>query len=226
MYTPPHFQERRPAVIAEAIRSIRLATLITATQDDYQASPVPMVLKQDGDVFALETHVARPNPHWTVLDVPRPSIAVFQGPHAYVSPSFYPSKREHGRVVPTWNYIAVHAHGLLERVDDAAWLAAHLQDLTVENEADRAHPWHITDAPAAFIGTLSRTIVGLRFRVGRFEASWKMAQHKGEADRGGVMAGLSASTSDADRAVGAVMSTLEQRRSTSALNREGSEKRR
>lgn len=117
MYTPTQFREQRPAVLAEAVRSIQLATLITGTPEVYHASHVPMVLKKEDGAWVLETHVARPNAHWTKLQAgPLASLAVFQGPQAYVSPSWYAIKREHGKVVPTWNYIAVHAHGTLELV--------------------------------------------------------------------------------------------------------------
>ena len=212
MYAPTQFREHSAEVLARAIHDIQLATLITATPDGYHASHVPMVLRDEGGAFALETHVARPNPHWTVLDQPLASLAVFQGPQAYVSPSWYETKRQHGKVVPTWNYIAVHAHGSLEVVEDEAWLLRHLDDLTNANESGREHPWATSDAPADFIGNLARAIVGLRLRVERIEGSWKMIQHRSEGDRHGAIAGLSATSRPGDAAVAEVMRRLEDAR--------------
>ncbi len=213
MYVPVQFRETRSDVLAGAVRDIQLATLVTLHEGAYHASHVPMVLKDDGGALTLETHVARGNPHWSAVDAASlVSLAVFQGPQAYVSPSWYETKREHGKVVPTWNYIAVHAHGPLERVADDAWLLAHLDDLTLANEAGRAHPWSVADAPAGFIDNLARAIVGLRLRVTRLEGSWKMIQHRSEGDRHGTMAGLAASPRAGDRAVADVMATLERAR--------------
>ena len=206
MYVPKQFREERPEILARAIRDIGLAALATTVADELQVSHVPMVLKEDaGGAWTLETHVARPNPHWQ-----RPggaTVAIFQGPQSYVSPSWYPTKREHGRVVPTWNYIAVHAHGALEVVDDETWLLAHLDDLTRENEAGRAHPWNVSDAPAEFIRGLTRAIVGLRLPVRRAEGAWKMIQHRSEGDRLGTIAGLE--TEPAGREVARTMRELE-----------------
>lgn len=120
MYSPAQFQENRPDVLARAIRDIQLATLVTAHGRDDAASHVPMVLKVDRDTMVLESHVARSNDHWAVLDEPRPSLAVFSGPQTYVSPSWYETKRQHGKVVPTWNDVSVHARGRLEVLSDPA----------------------------------------------------------------------------------------------------------
>jgi transcriptional regulator len=214
VYTPTQFREERPEVLAQAIREIQLATLITATgAGDYKASHLPMVLKRQDERFVLEGHLARPNEHWSVLrDGPRASLAVFQGPQAYVSPSWYESKRRHGKVVPTWNYIAVHAQGALGIVEDEAWLTGHLNDLTRANESGREHPWAVADAPEDFIRNLARGVVGLRLAVERIEGSWKMAQHRPEGDRLGAIAGLSASARPSDKAVAAVMRGLEAAR--------------
>ena len=190
MYARKQSKEMRPQILAAAIRDIQFAALITVADGAYHASHVPMVLKDSAEGFVLESHLARPNRHWTALDTPRASLAVFQGPQAYVSPSWYPAKREHGRVVPTWAYVAVHAHGTLERVDDPAWLMAHLADVTDANEAGRAHPWAMSDAPADFIPALARGVVGLRLVVERLEGVWKLNQHRSEADQAGMAEGL------------------------------------
>ncbi len=202
MYAPQQFREERADVLTASIRDIGLAALATFAEGELHVSHVPMVLKE-GPV--LETHVARPNGHWRLGG---PTVAIFQGPQAYVSPSFYASKREHGRVVPTWNYVAVHAHGTLEAVDDAAWLRAHLDDLVREREGGRAQPWEVNDAPAEFIAKLAGAIVGLRLTVTRLEGAWKMIQHRSEGDRLGTIAGLAAEGSD----VADVMRALEAAR--------------
>ena len=195
MYVPKQFREERPEILAGAIRDIGFAALATGGADDLQVSHVPMMLKE-GDAWVLETHVARPNPHWERAQ--RPTVAIFQGPQSYISPSWYATKREHGKVLPTWNYIAVHVHGTLEVVDDEGWLLAHLNDLTRENEETREAPWKVSDAPAEFIRGLTRAIVGLRLRVTRAEGAWKMTQHRSENDRLGTIAGLEAEAGGQD----------------------------
>lgn len=213
MYVRKQFREERPEVLARAIREIQLAALVTpgGPEGGLQISHVPMVLKESADgARTLEFHVARPNPHWRLAGTGAPSAAIFQGPQAYISPSWYATKREHGKVVPTWNYIAVHAHGVLELVEDEAWLLAHIGELTAANEAGRDHPWAVSDAPADYVQGMTRAIVGLRLGVARFEATWKMAQHRSEDDRLGAIAGLDAEPRG--RAVAAVMRALETAR--------------
>lgn len=193
MYIPRQFREERPEVLARTIRDIGLAALVTGGPEEMHVSHVPMVLKEgDKGAWTLETHVARPNPHWRLAGAGVPSVAIFQGPQSYISPSFYATKREHGKVVPTWTYIAVHAHGAIEAVEDGGWLRSHLNDLTRAKEAAREHPWEISDAPEDFVSGLTRAIVGLRLRVERIEGAWKMIQHRSEGDRLGTIAGLEA----------------------------------
>lgn len=217
MYVPARFRETRPEALAAAIRDVRLAALVTpGGADGVTVSHVPVVLRDEGgpDAWVLETHVARPNPHWRLAaaDAPAPSVAVFRGPHHYVSPSWYASKREHGRVVPTWTYVAVHCHGLLEAVDDRGWLLRHVAELSDAGEAGREHPWAVSDAPPDYVDGLARAIVGLRLRVSRVEGAWKMNQHRPEADRAGTIAGLAAEPAGAP--VAEVMRALEAARST------------
>jgi transcriptional regulator len=212
MYTPPQFREDRPDVLAAAIREIQLAAIATAGPSGMEVSHAPMVLKELADGFVLEAHLARANGHWRALGEGAPAVAIFQGPQAYVSPSWYPSKREHGKVVPTWNYVAVHAHGRLEVVTDPVWLRAHLDDLTEANEAGRAQPWAVSDAPDEFVSKLSVAIVGLRMKVERLEGSWKMIQHRPEGDRHGTIEGLSGEAHGPAREVGSIMRALEEAR--------------
>jgi transcriptional regulator len=212
VYVPRQFREERRDVLARAVRRIALAVLVTPDARGVEISHVPMILKEAPDgAWLLEAHVARPNPHWSAAaTATAPSVAIFAGPQAYVSPSWYATKREHGRVVPTWNYIAVHAHGMLEAVEDERWLHAHLHDLTLANEAEREHPWQVEDAPAEFIAGQVRAIVGLRLTVTQIVAAWKMVQHRSEGDRLGAIAGLEREPAGA--AVADVMRELEEAR--------------
>jgi transcriptional regulator len=209
MYNPVHYREERPDVLSAAIRDIKFAVLVTPAQDGIKVTHLPLVLKGEGDALRLEGHVARPNDHWAVLDRPLPSVAIFQGPHAYVSPSFYEAKREHGKVVPTWNYVTVHAHGTLERVDDPNALLAHLNDLTDLNEAGRQEPWAVSDAPDTYVAQMMRAIVGLSFKVERLEGKWKMSQNRPAADRLGTIAGLAGSPKPGDLEVAEAMRAIE-----------------
>jgi transcriptional regulator len=212
MYVPTQFREERRDLLIAAMRDIQLAALVTTAEDGVQATHIPMVVREiDGDLF-LETHVARGNEHWRHAGMP--SLAIFQGPHAYVHPGWYESKQEHGKVVPTWTYVVVHAHGLLETFQDQAELIEHVTRLTEQNEAPRDLPWAVSDAPEKYIASMTRGIVGLRFKVTRLEGSWKLNQHKSDADRSGVIAGLSASGAQDARSVAELMRAGNERRAT------------
>ena len=189
MYAPAASVEDRIPVLRAAMADIMFAALVTQADDGPVVTHVPMLLTGPDDALVLETHVARGNPHWRT---PGPSVAIFQGPQAYVSPSFYPAKALTGKVVPTWTYIAVHAHGGLETVDDPAWLHAHVSRITDTMEAARPALWAVGDAPPDYIAALQRGIVGLRLPVIRLHGAWKVNQHKSDADRAGTAAGLTA----------------------------------
>jgi transcriptional regulator len=188
MYTPPAFRIEDGAEIAAWIRAARLAILVSTGVDGQpMATHLPLLLSEDGTL--IEGHLARANPQWRGLTR---ALAIFPGPEAYVSPSWYPSKREHGRVVPTWNYVAVHAEGQVELVEEPAALHALVDRLTRAHEAPRPEPWAVDDAPPDFVAAQLKGIVGLRLRIERVVAKKKMSQNRGEADRAGVAAGLAA----------------------------------
>lgn len=184
------YKESDEAQLVGALREIQFATLVTHLPDRLECSHVPMFAKETEEGLVLEGHVARQNAHWRCASA-GPSIAIFQGPQAYISPGWYPSKQEHGKVVPTWNYLVVHAHGILEAVDEPEFLLAHINDLTQRNEGDREKPWAVDDAPGDFIPKLTRGIVGLRLKVSRLDGATKMGQNRTDADRKGAVAGLS-----------------------------------
>ena len=162
MYTPPAFREDDIGAMHAAIRSAGLATLVTATGEGLMATPLPLILDAgEGPLGTLYGHVARPNPQGRLAAIGE-ALAIFAGPDAYVSPGWYASKAEHGRVVPTWNYAAVHAYGPAEFYDDPARLHAHVSRLSDRHEAGRAAPWAVSDAPAGYIAGQLRGIIGVR----------------------------------------------------------------
>jgi len=188
MYTPPAFRIADGAEIAGWIRAARLAILVSTGEDGQpMATHLPLLLSEDGAV--IEGHLARANPQWRGL---ARALAIFPGPEAYVSPSWYPSKAEHGRVVPTWNYVAVHAEGPVALVEAAAPLHALVDRLTRAHEGRRAEPWAVSDAPLDFTAAQLKGIVGIRLTIERLTGKKKMSQNRSAADRAGVAAGLAA----------------------------------
>jgi len=201
MYVPPAFRNDDIENIRATIRAIRLANLVTATADGLIATPLPLFLDEtEGEHGTLYGHVAKANPQWRAAPT-GDAMAIFMGPEAYVTPSWYATKQETGKVVPTWNYIAIHAYGPIEFFESAERLLDVVTRLTNIHEGSRAEPWAVSDAPADFIASQLRGIVGVRIPVTRFEAKRKMSQNRPEADRARVSAGLAASDSPRDREV-------------------------
>ena len=185
------FQVQDPAMLQALVRKQPLATLVIAHEDALHANHVPLFLDPDrGPNGTLVGHVARANGVWPLL--PQTAVAVFHGPQAYVSPSWYPSKALDGKQVPTWNYATVHAHGALSAFDDPARLRAILHTLSEQHEAHRADPWRISDAPPDYIDKLLRAIVGIELAVDRWKGLWKVSQNRTDTDRAGVVRGLMA----------------------------------
>lgn len=198
MYLPPHFTEDRLPILHEAIRRAPLATLVTFGPDGMIASHLPLMISPDeGPQGTLHGHMARANLQWRRLDAAVPALAVFTGPDAYITPSWYATKRETGKVVPTWNYVAVHAYGTIETYDDSDRLLDLVERLTRTHEAKRAAPWAVGDAPADFVRGQLKGIVGVALPIDRLEGKWKMSQNRPAADRTGVVAGLRADGTDA-----------------------------
>ena len=204
MYVPPAFREDDPAALHATMAQARLSHLVTATEQGLIATPLPMFLVGDeGPHGTLYGHVARANPQWT-FSVLGEAMALFLGPHAYITPNWYATKQETHKVVPTWNYVAVHAYGPVEFFDDAARLrdfVTRLTKLHEEGSAASATPWAVSDAPEQFIAAQLRAIVGVRLPITRIEGKRKMSQNRPAADRAGVTAGLASSERASDREV-------------------------
>jgi transcriptional regulator len=191
VYIPPLHKEDRVDVMHDAIRRIGLATLVTQTADGLIASHVPMLLDVAPEPYGtLIGHLARPNPQ--ARGAIGEALAIFQGPEAYITPSWYATKRATGKVVPTWNYVAIHAYGTLELFDDRERLRDVVTRLTERQEAGRTDPWAVSDAPADFTEAMLKGIVGFALPVTRLEGKWKMSQNRPAEDRAGVIAGLEA----------------------------------
>lgn len=191
MYCPAHFAESRPEVLHALMRDYPLATLVTMGEQGLNADQIPLILgtAEDGS-SVLRGHVARANPVWKTLRADIDVLAIFHGPEAYITPNWYPSKREHGKAVPTWNYAVVHARGPLRIIQDADWLRTQVESLTQRQESAFAEPWAVSDAPADYIEKMLAAIVGIEMTVISLEGKRKASQNQPEGNREGVIAGL------------------------------------
>lgn len=199
MYMPPAFRDDDRESLIATIRAARLANLVTATAEGPQVTPLPLLLDAgEGEHGTLYGHLARANAQWRLPAIGE-AVAVFMGPDAYVTPSWYATKQDTGKVVPTWNYVTVHAHGPVEFFDDPERLLAAVTRLTRLHEGSRDKPWEVSDAPADYIAAQLRGIVGLRLPITRLEGKRKMSQNRSEADRRGVAEGLAASERPEER---------------------------
>ncbi len=191
MYDAAAFREDRVEVMHALIKAHPLATLVTTTAQGLEANHIPMLIDAEPAPWGtLRGHVARANPVWRTFNADTEVLAVFQGPHGYITPSWYPSKAQHGKVVPTWNYAVVHAYGLLKVFEDAEWLRKLVTRLTESQESPREQPWQVTDAPADYVNTMLRAIVGIEIPLRRLQGKWKMSQNRLPQDRDGVIKAL------------------------------------
>jgi transcriptional regulator len=209
MYLPGHYAETHVEPLHALMHDHPLATLVTTRAGEFVANHIPLEFDAtQGERGTLRGHVARANPVWHEHDPTREALAIFHGPAAYVSPSWYPSKERDPRVVPTWNYAAVHAYGPLRVIDDRDWLRALVTRLTDAHEQDLPGRWHISDAPRDFVDRMLRAIVGFEIPITRLEGKWKMSQNHPVENRRGAAAGLRARNTGADSSVASIVERL------------------
>ena len=206
MYIPRHNEENRVPVMHALMASQPFATLVTLGGSGLFASHLPIVLDPDGSEFGtLNAHISRANTQWRDLVPTVDALAIFAGHHHYISPTWYPETREHGKEVPTWNYVVVHAYGPLKVIEDTHWLRKHVESLTKIHEAASPVPWNVGDAPADFIQSLLHGIVGLELPIRRMEGKWKVSQNRTERERQGVLEGLTRLDTPESRAMKALV---------------------
>jgi transcriptional regulator len=208
VYCPKLFKEERKPVLHELMRSHPLATWTCWVDGQLAVNHIPFLLDETaGEHGSLLGHVGRANPIWKLLDSATPSVAVFQGAQCYISPNWYPSKQENGKVVPTWNYAVVHAHGQPKAIDDEAWLMDLVSKLSDVHETSQDRPWKVSDAPEKYMSSMARGIVGIEIPIQTLEGRWKVSQNKNEIDKAGVVRGLSESTEPEDIAMSELVQT-------------------
>lgn len=191
MYVPKHFEEPRIDVLHDLILTHPLSTLVTMSSTGINANHIPLHLIQDaGQYGTLRGHVARANPVWSDLVNDVEALVIFQGPNSYITPSWYPTKHEHGKVVPTWNYVTVHAYGTLRVIDDPTWVKNQLESLTAQQEASFDNPWAISDAPVEFTDKMISAIVGIEILITKLIGKWKVSQNQPTLNQAGVVQGL------------------------------------
>lgn len=200
MYLPQHFEETRPEILHELIRSHALGTFVVLGADGLVANHIPFVLEPGHGLHGtLYGHVARSNPVWKQFSGAVEALVVFQGPESYITPSWYPTKHADGRAVPTWNYAVVHVYGQPHVREDAAWLLEHVTQLTRIHEAHQALPWEVSDAPRDYVDQMIGRIVGIEIPISTIQGKWKVTQNRKVADRLGVAAGLESRATEPSR---------------------------
>jgi transcriptional regulator len=213
LYLPAHFDEKRTDVLHALMRARPLATLVTNCDSGLVANHIPMeTVAEPPPHGSIRGHIARANPLWREYRAASEALAIFHGPQAYVSPSFYPSKQETGEVVPTWNYAVVHARGTLRFVEDTGWLRALVTRLTREHEAPRQVPWKIEDAPPPYVERMLSLIVGFEFSIASLTGKWKLSQNHSAANREGVAAGLRNAPGADSRDIADMLASLDEER--------------
>ena len=210
MYTPAQFKIEDAGEAHALMRAHPFAILVTQGADGMTATHLPTVLKVEDatPLGRIECHLARPNPQWKSFAAGTDALMIFQGPNAYIRPGWYPSKAEHGKAVPTWNYAAVHAYGHLRVMNDNAWLLAHVDELSNQQEMPYEPRWSMAEAPAAYLDVMARGIVGLAFDITRLEGKMKMSQNRDLRDRAGVVLGLEARGEARDAETAALVDKL------------------
>ena len=205
MYVPEHFRESDPKLIEDFIRAVGIGELVSWNGSTLEAVTMPLLFekdadkKDDADNGSLVGHLARANAQWRSLSKDREVLVLFRGPNDYITPTWYPTKREHGEVVPTWNYASVQIRGVPIVHDDPEWTLGLVARLTTEHESTNPLPWAVSDAPKEFIATQLRAIVGVEIQITQIDAKWKLSQNQPAQNRAGVIAGLREKGTDRSR---------------------------
>jgi len=209
MYQPKSFQQDNVDEMKAMMKAYPLASLVTTGQHGTQANHIPLILKEVAvGEHVLWGHLAKANPLWQELDNSASVLAIFHGPNGYVSPNYYPTKQEHGKVVPTWNYVAVHVRGELAFIHEDEWKLEMLNMLTQQHESQQKDPWSVSDAPKEFTQSLLGAIVGFEIKVTAIDGKWKAGQNQPNKNRQGTIDGLSVSQNPADRKMAEVMTDM------------------
>jgi len=212
MYIPRHNEEKRVPVMHALMVSQPLGTLVTLGASSLFASHIPMVLENDGSQFGvLKGHISRANTQWRDFVPTVDALAIFAGHQHYITPNWYPGTKEHGKEVPTWNYVVVHAYGPLRVIQDEHWLLTNVTKLTDIHEAGSPVPWKVSDAPQDFIKSQLKGIIGLELPIQRLEGKWKVSQNRTESERKGVIEGLTKLNTPESLAMKALVEDLPQR---------------
>ena len=191
MYVPAKFEETKTEVLHDLIVTNPLAILVTMSSNGINANHIPLHLViEEGQYGTLQGHVARANSVWSDLVNDVEALIIFQGPSSYITPSWYPTKQEHGKVVPTWNYVSVHAYGTLRVIDDPVWVKSQLELLTAQQESSFNKPWSVSDAPVEFTDSMIGAIVGIEILITKLTGKWKVSQNQPAINQTGVVKGL------------------------------------
>lgn len=197
MYIPAHFQATESQVLHEIVRNSPLGTFVIHKEDGFLINHIPFTMvERNGELTGLQAHVPRANPVSEYLVNGADCVVVFQQADGYVSPSWYATKREHGKVVPTWNYAVAHVHGVARAIDDIKWIQRQIQKLTNQNEQDRADPWAVSDAPKSYIEQLTKSLVGIEVDVQRLEGKFKCSQNQPQKNKDSLLDALNKSQVD------------------------------
>lgn len=214
MYVPKNFEQSDIEVLHDLIVTYPFATLVTMASNGINANHIPLHLVKDkGQYGTLQGHVARANPVWFDIDNDVETLIIFQGPNSYITPSWYPTKQEYGKVVPTWNYVTVHAYGKLRVIDDPVWVKSQLELLTAQQEESFNKPWAVSDAPIEFTNKMISAIVGIEILITKLTGKWKVSQNQPALNQAGVVEGLkSLSTSEATKVAALVENASQKAR--------------
>ena len=200
MYVPEHFRESRVEVMQELIRTRPLGTIVTLTANGLEANHIPFEIDPDPLPYGtLRGHVAKSNPVWQESSAAMEALVIFHGPDGYISPSWYPTKKETGKVVPTWNYVVVHAYGFLKPIEDKVWLRNFIEKLTDRHESNQGSSWKVGDAPADFTEKMLEAIIGIEIPISKLTGKWKVSQNRPAGDREGVICALGDLDNDSAR---------------------------